>query len=130
MAYRTNKNITFLCTYHVVWCPKYRRPVLDDEVANSLKEIIRDVCAKTKSDLIELEVMPDHVHILVGCDPQYGIHKLIKLIKGTSSNLIRKEFKRVKSRLPSLWTNSYFCTTTGGASIEQVKMYIENQKHV
>lgn len=73
--------------------------------------------------------MPDHVHLLVEVDPQFGIHRLIKLMKGRSSNLIRAEFKWIKSRLPTLWTNSYFVSTIGGAPLEVVKQYIEQQNH-
>ena len=73
--------------------------------------------------------MPDHVHLLVEVDPQFGIRRLIKLMKGKSSKLIREEFSWVKSRLPTLWTNSYFVSTIGGAPLEVVKQYIEQQKH-
>lgn len=128
--YKSNNNIVYSCKYHVIWCPKYRRPVLVDGVDTRLKEIIRDVCTETNSELIELEVMPDHVHLLVWCDPQFGIHRLVKLIKGRSSFLLRKEFPKVKSRLPTLWTNSYFVSTVGGAPLALMMQYIENQKNV
>lgn len=73
--------------------------------------------------------MPDHVHLLVEVDPQYGIHKLVKAIKGQSSRLLRSEFPSLKSRLPTLWTNSYFCCTVGGAPLEVIKQYIEKQRN-
>jgi putative transposase len=75
-----------------------------------------------------MEIMPDHVHLLVEVDPQYGIHRLIKRIKGLSSRLLRMEFPKLRSRLPSLWTNSYFVSTVGGAPLAVIKQYIENQK--
>jgi putative transposase len=128
--YRSNHNVVFACKYHVVWCPKYRRQVLVSPVDTRLKEIIGDVCAETEADVIEMEVMPDHVHLLVGCDPQFGIHRLVKAIKGRSSRLLRSEFPRLRSRLPSLWTNSYFVATVGGAPLSIIKQYIENQKNV
>lgn len=74
--------------------------------------------------------MPDHVRLLVEVDPQYGIHKLVKAIKGQSSRLLRSEFPSLKSRLPTLWTNSYFCCTVGGARLEVIKQYIEKQRNV
>jgi putative transposase len=74
--------------------------------------------------------MPHHVHLLVEVDPQHGIHKLVKAIKGRSSRLLRSEFPSLKSRLPTLWTNSYFCCTVGGAPLEVIKQYIENQRNV
>ncbi len=128
--YKTSNHIVYSCKYHVIWCPKYRRPVLVDEVEERLKQIVRQVCAETKCEIIELEVMPDHVHLLVECDPQFGIHRLIKLIKGRSSFLIRKEFPKVKSRIPTLWTHSYFVSTVGGAPLSIIMQYIENQKNV
>ncbi len=128
--YKSNHNITYSCKYHIVWCPKYRRKVLLEPIDERLKEIIRDVCAEHQADILELEVMPDHVHLLVEVDPQFGIHKLVKLVKGRSSRLLRQEFPHLKKRLPSLWTNSYFCATVGGAPLAVLKQYIENQKNV
>jgi putative transposase len=95
-----------------------------------LKAIIRDVCRERSAEVIEIEVMPDHVHLLVDVDPQFGIHRLVKAIKGRSSRLLRQEFSHCRTRLPSLWTNSYFVSTVGGAPLAIVKKYIENQKHV
>jgi len=128
--YKSNKNITYSCKYHVVWCPKYRRKVLVKGVDVRLKEILNEVCLEFQAELLELEVMPDHVHVLVECDPQFGIAKLIRYMKGRSSRLLRQEFSWLKSRLPTLWTNSYFISTVGGAPISVVKQYIENQKNV
>lgn len=127
---RTNNNVAFVCKYHVVWCPKYRREVLVRGVDVRLKVIVREACVEFDAELIELEVMPDHVHLLVDVDPQFGIHRLVKTIKGRSSRLLRQEFPWLRSRLPTLWTNSYFVATVGGAPLKIVKQYIENQKHV
>jgi putative transposase len=129
IKYKSNLNVVYSCKYHVIWCPKYRRSVLVEGVDVRLKEIIQAVAAECNSEILELEVMPDHVHLLVEVDPQFGIHRLIKLMKGRSSKLIREEFKWIKSRLPTLWTNSYFVSTIGGAPLEVVKQYIEQQKH-
>jgi putative transposase len=127
---RFNNNVTFVCKYHVVWCAKYRRPVLMKGVDARLKTIVRDVCRERQAGLIELEVMPDHVQMLVDVDPQFGIHRLVKAIKGRSSRLLRQEFSHCRTRLPSLWTNSYFVSTVGGAPLAVIKKYIENQKNV
>lgn len=81
-----------MCKYHVVWCPKYRGKVLVRLVENRLKEIIRQVAAERRAEVIELEIMPDHLHFLVSIDPQYGIHRLVKQMKGRSSRLLRQEF--------------------------------------
>lgn len=130
MVLRSNNNITYDCTYHVVWCPKYRRKVIDGAVSDRLIEIIREVCKERSSPIVEVETMPDHVHLLVECDPQYGIHRLVKQIKGRSSRLLRDEFPHLKRRLPTLWTNSYFVATVGGAPLEVIKRYVENQRSV
>ncbi|MCW6049946.1 IS200/IS605 family transposase [Lyngbya sp. CCAP 1446/10] len=130
IKYKSNKNIVYSCKYHIVWCPKYRRKVLIEGVETRLKEILLDVATEFKSELIEMEVMPDHVHLLVECDPQFGIAKLIRYMKGRSSRSLRQEFPWLKSRLPTLWTNSYFISTVGGVPISVVKQYIENQKNV
>jgi putative transposase len=126
---RSNHNVVYRCTYHVVWCPKYRRPVIEGAVDQRLKQIISQVCAEKDAPIIELETMPDHVHLLLTCDPQYGIHRLVKTIKGRSSRLLRQEFPSLRSRLPTLWTNSYFVATVGGTTLEVVKQYVENQRN-
>jgi putative transposase len=126
---RSNANITFQCAFHVVWCPKYRRRVLGGRLAERLKEIIREVVDDKGAWLVELEVMPDHVHLVVEVDPQFGVHRLVKAIKGRSSGVLREEFPHLKSRLPTLWTNSYFVATVGGAPLDVVKEYVENQKN-
>lgn len=128
--YKSNRNVVYSCKYHIIWCPKYRRPVLDDGIDTRLIEILRAVAAEHQAEIIELEVMPDHVHLLVEVDPQYGIHRLVKNLKGVSSRLLRAEFPSLKSRLPTLWTNSYFVCTVGGAPLEVIKQYIENQRIV
>ncbi|MDR7414451.1 MAG: IS200/IS605 family transposase [Armatimonadota bacterium] len=130
MEYKSNNNVVYSCKYHVIWCPKYRRPVLVPEVAERLKQIIRTVASECGAEVIELEVMPDHVHLLVEVDPQFGIHKLVRKIKGRSSRLLRDEFRWLRSRVPTLWTNSYFVATVGGAPLAVVKQYIEQQKRV
>ena len=130
MEYRWNRNIVFSCKYHVVFCPKYRRQVLVNGVDKRLKQIIAQVVEETDSILLEIEVMPDHVHLLIDVDPQLGIHRVVRAIKGRSSRLLRNEFAWLKSRLPTLWTNSYFVSTVGGAPLAVIRRYLENQKNV
>ena len=128
--YKSNSNITFNCKYHVVWCPKYRRKVLINGVDNRLKNIIIEGCKEFNVELFEMEVMNDHVHLLIEVDPQFGLHRLVKKLKGRSSRILRKEFPWLCSKLPTLWTNSYFVTTVGGAPMQIIKQYIERQKYV
>ena len=128
--FKSNNNVVYSCKYHVVWCPKYRRKVLVNGVDERLKVILHEVAEERQAEIIELEVMPDHVHVLVEVDPQFGIHRLVRYMKGRSSRLLRQEFAWLRSRLPTLWTNSYFVATVGGAPLATIKQYIENQKNV
>ena len=130
MEYKSNNNVVYSCKYHVVFCPKYRRPVLKHGVDVRLKELILETCTKLNVEIIEMEIMPDHVHMLIEVDPQFGVHKAVKRIKGYSSRILRSEFSWLKSRIPTLWTNSYFVSTVGGAPLSVIKQYIENQKKV
>jgi putative transposase len=109
VPFRSNRNIVYSCKYPIVWCPKYRHRVLANGVDKRLKEMITNTAGEFQADRIEMEVMPDHVHLLVEADPQFGIHRLVKQLKGRSS------------RLPSLWTNSYFVSTVGGAPLEVIQ---------
>lgn len=130
MDYKSNSKVVYLCKYHVVWCPKYRRKVLVDGVGTRLKTLIQEICDERSFSLIETEVMPDHVNLLIEVDPQFGVRRAVKLIKGITSRTLRQEFPWLRSRIPSLWTNSYFVSTVGGAPLSAIKKYIENQKTV
>lgn len=126
--YHSNHNIVYSCKYHVVWCPKYRRKVLVNGIDTRLKELICSIAEEYHFDVLEMEIMPDHVHLLIEVDPQFGIHKAVKTIKGITSRILRQEFPALTTKLPSLWTNSYFVSTVGGAPLEIVKQYIQSQK--
>lgn len=128
IKYKSNNNIVYSCKYHVIWCPKYRRKVLVGGVERRLKELIASICVERQVEIIEMEMMPDQVHLLVDVNPQFGIHKLIKEIKGITSRILRNEFAHLTTKLPTLWTNSYFVSTVGGAPLEVIKQYVENQK--
>ena len=128
MKYKSNHNVVYSCKYHIVWCPKYRRKVLVNGVADRLNELIREVCKEIQVEIIEMEIMPDHIHLLLEVDPQFGVHKAVKKIKGRTSRILRQEFDFLRTKLPTLWTNSYFVSTVGGAPLEIIKQYIENQK--
>jgi putative transposase len=93
-------------------------------------EIMRKTALKYRAELFAREILPDHVHMLCEVDPQFGIHRFVKNIKGVTSHHLRKEFVSLRRRLPSLWTNSYFVSTVGGAPLEVISQYVENQKNV
>lgn len=130
MKYKSNKNVVYSCKYHVVWCTKYRRTVLEKGADQRLKGVLEEVAKEISVDILEMEIMPDYVHLLIEVDPQFGIHRAVKRLKGVSSKILREEFPFVKSRIPTLWTNSYFVSTVGRVTLTDIKKYIENQKDV
>jgi hypothetical protein len=90
----------------VVWCPEYRRKVIVGPVEKRLKEIVKEVASQINVEIIEMETMPDHIHLLLEVAPQFGIHRAVKRIKGQSSRVPRSEFKHLTTKLPTLWTNT------------------------
>ncbi len=101
---RTNRNIFHSRKYHVVWCPKFRRRVLTDCVDERLKGIIRSAVAERGAAVVEMEVMPDHVHLLVEVDSQFGLQRVVRQLRGRSSRLLRQECPRLRRRPARLWT--------------------------
>jgi putative transposase len=99
-------------------------------IVKRLERLLRTRCAEMKVDILALEIMPDHVHLLCEVDPQFGVHRLVKRLKGHTSHTLRQEFPSLKSRLPTLWTHSYFVSTVGGAPLAVIPQYVENQKDV
>lgn len=128
-GYFHKEGIVYLNQYHIVFCPKYRRKVLVDNVEKDLREIFYDIAKEKNVEIKALEIMPDHVHMFISFDPRQPLHELIKHFKGVSSRILRDRYPKLKSRIPSLWTRSYFCCTIGYISEETVQKYIENQKN-
>lgn len=95
-----------------------------------LKEIFLAVSEEYDFEIVEMEVMPDYVHLLIDCNPRFGIMNCVTKLKGTSSKILRNEFPWLKSRIPTLWTRSAFISTVGEVSLDAVKKYIEGQKNV
>lgn len=128
--YHTDNSIVYSCQYHVIFCPKYRRKVLTDAVAARMKELVLTKQAEYGYIVIEMDVMPDHVHLLLDVDPRAGINVVVGKIKGFTSHALRDEFPWLKKRLPTLWTRSKFISTVGAVTLDVVQQYIENQKGV
>jgi putative transposase len=127
VAYCSTNKTVYSAKYHIIWCPKYRRRVLAGCVEVRLKEIIAEVVAEANGEVIEVEVMPDHVHLLVEVPPAVPLSKLVQSLKGRSSRLLRQEFPALR-RASALWSPSWFVSTVGGAPLEVVRRYVENQK--
>lgn len=114
--------------YHIIWCPKYRRKVLVDGIDIELKRLIREKCDEHNWELENLEVMPDHVHIFIKCKPTDSVAYVVAQIKGYTSHVLKQLFPSLNSRLPNLWTRSYYAESVGIINEETIKRYIENQK--
>jgi putative transposase len=127
-GYISKPGIVYKNQFHVIWCPKYRRKVLVDGVDVRLKEILLEEAAKMDVTIKAMEVMPDHVHLFIEFDPRLMEHKIIKTFKGVSAHKLREEFPWLKTRIPSLWTRSYFTCSVGNISEDTVTRYIESQK--
>ena len=126
--YAKNSGAVFSLKYHLVWCPKYRRPVLEGAIEKRLREVLEDVRAEHEWTIHALEVMPDHVHLFIESDPIYSVAEIVNRMKGASSRILRSEFPALRSRLPTLWSRSYYAGTVGAVSDAVVRRYIESQK--
>lgn len=116
--------------YHIVWCTKYRRKVLTDLIQVELKKQILEKAKELNFEIEAMETMKDHVHIFVKASVRDSVHRIVSQLKGYTSFKLREVFPELKSRLPCLWTRSYYAGTVGHVSSETVKKYIENQKNV
>ena len=129
-TYKSKNHLVYSCQYHVIFCPKYRRSVLVDGIDKRIKELIIEKEDEYGYSVLDMEVLPDHVHLLLDVDPRIGIYKVCNKIKGYTSRIIRSEFPKIKKRLPTLWTRSKFISSVGAVTLETVKKYILEQKGV
>ena len=125
--YRTTNKTTYSCQYHVIWCTKYRRKVLDTQIQDRLKHLIKEKQDEYCYHIREVETQREHVHLLIEIPPLHSVDKIISKIKGYTSKVLREEYPSLKSRLPSLWTRSKFVSSCGGVTLEIIKDYIERQ---
>ena len=126
--YAKNAGAVYSLKYHVVWCPKYRRSVLTGDVATRLESLLRDKASQLGATVHALEVMPDHVHMFIETDTTRAPAHIAFQFKGYTSNVLRREFPQLRSRLPTLWSRSYFIASVGSVTAAAIKHYIESQK--
>ena len=126
--YAKNAGAVFSLKFHIVWCPKYRRPVLAGRVDERLKELLTEVATEHGMTIHAMEVMPDHVHLFIEADPTLCVAEIVNRIKGRSSRILRQEFAPLRTRLPTLWSRSYYAGSVGAVSEGVVQRYIEAQK--
>lgn len=127
-GYTYKKGIVYKNQFHVIWCPKYRRPLLKDGVDARLREILTEEAALHDVTIKALEIMPDHVHLFIEFDPRRMLHKIVKDFKGVSARKLRAEFPYLTKKVPSMWTRSYFACSVGHISEDTVTRYIKEQK--
>lgn len=128
MDYIRDEHRVHLVVYHIVWTPRRRRPLLIGEVAEECHASLLRKCAERGWIVLNLTVQPDHVHLFVRVYPQTAIDTIVKECKGYSSRVIREKYPEIRSKLPSLWTRSYFAATAGNVSQETIQKYIDAQK--
>lgn len=126
--FTSTKHVTYNLGYHIIWCPKYRRPVLVGAIEKRLKKLLFDKAHKNGWKIEKMEVMPDHVHIFIKVFPSDAPIHVASQLKGYTSFILRSEFPELKSKIPTLWTRSFFVESVGCISEETIKKYIENQK--
>lgn len=125
--YQSTRHAKFLINYHFIWCPKYRYKILDDEaVRETVKQAIVSKVEELGCSVIALEIMPDHVHLSLSALPRFSPAELVGKIKGASGSRVAARFPGLKKR-GKIWSNSYFCATTGSVSTDTIKKYIESQ---
>ncbi len=125
--YRTTNKTLYSCQYHVIWCTKYRRKVLDTQIQGRLQQLIREKQDAYAYEIREVETQPEHVHLLIEIPPLHSVDKIIGKIKGYTAKVLREEYPSLKSRLPSLWTRSKFVSSCGCVTLQVIKDYIEGQ---
>lgn len=130
MTVNKTRHAVYNINYHFVFCPKYRRSVLEGPVSDRLIELIGQIAQELEGEVIELVVRPDHVHLFASFPPTIAPYQIMHRIKGATAHELRKEFPYLKSRLPNLWTRSYYVGTAGHVSSETIRKYIEAQSGI
>ena len=128
--YKSTSHCKYLCQYHIIFCPKFRYSVLGS-IETSLKEILIDVANRYEYEIIQMEVMPDHIHIFVGATPTVAPMDIVRIFKSITSIELFKKYPKLKSfysRSGSLWSAGKFISTVGNVSAETIKKYIADQK--
>jgi len=127
--WKKSKTSVYNLSYHIIWTPKYRRNVLVNGIDTELKRLLNKKADEHGWEIKSLEVMPDHVHLFISVSPLDAPHYIVQQMKGYTSKILRDKFPKLKSRLPTLWTRSYYVESVGQISDETIKKYINDQKN-
>ena len=128
LEYQRDEHRVHLIVYHLIWCPKRRKPILVGEVKERCQQLIEQKCQDQGWLVLSLAIHPDHIHVCVRVWPSDSAAEVVKALKGVTSFRLRREFREVVSKMPALWTRSYFASTAGNVSKETIERYMEAQK--
>jgi putative transposase len=129
--YRSGRHCIFLLHVHLVFTPKYRKNIFERRHLGHLEKTFQEVCGDFDAELVEFNGESDHVHLLVNYPPHVELSKLVNSLKGVSSRLLRRDLPDIQKHYwtgRTLWSRSYFAASCGGAPIEILRQYIEQQK--
>ena len=129
MSYRKTSHSVYSLKYHVVWITKYRKKVLKGEIAQRLRELVRQTCAELEVYIESGHIAIAHVHLLVSCPPHLAVSDLMRRVKGRSSRRMLEEFGELSRQFwgRHLWARGYFAVSSGNVTDEIIKQYIESQ---
>ena len=128
LEYQRDEHRVHLIVYHLIWCPRRRKSILVGKIKERCQYLIEEKCKEQGWLILSLAIQPDHMHVFVRVWPANSAADVVKELKGVTSFHLRKEFQEVTSKLPSLWTRSYFASTAGNVSKETIRRYIDAQK--
>lgn len=126
--YKISAGCVYNINYHLVWCPKYRKPILVNNVAEDLESLINQKAKELDVEIGGMEVMPDHVHLFISAKPTYPPHQIVGQFKGYTSHVLRRKYEHLGRKLPTLWSRSYYIGTAGFVSPTVIQNYIAQQK--
>jgi putative transposase len=129
MEYQRDEHRVHLIVFHLIWCPKRRKPILTGKVAEDCRALLKAKCVEQGWTIVELAIQPDHIHLFVRAWPTDSASEIVKHCKGVTSRVLRLNHPHLL-KLPSLWTRSYFASTAGNVSSETIRRYIEAQKGI
>ena len=125
--WKTSKTAVFNLSYHLIWCPKYRRKVLVGDIKERLVELIHEKATELQLEIVEANIQPDHVHLFVRSKPIHSPQFVVGQLKGYTGRILRKEFSTLRTRLPTLWTRSYYVDSVGKLNEYTIRKYIQEQ---
>lgn len=128
--WKTNKSSVYNIGYHIIWCSKYRRNVLTGDIESRLKDLVIQKSNENGWSIEDIEIMPDHLHLFIKATPSDSISHIVSQLKGYTSSVLRNEFELLRTRLPTLWTRSFYVETIGHISESVIKKYIDDQKRI